>query len=229
MTLCECGFGGKPCDIEYGFCHCRCGGKTNLAKYTDRKRGIVKGEPLRFIAHHHARTQFGPSVERFWKKVDKHGPLPSAEALAVHREIAGTRCWIYASTAKRGRGTIELDHRTVSAHRAAWYLATGRWPKPCCLHKCDRPGCVRFSHLFEGTQQDNIDDMHAKKRDRRVGERNYMAKLTWADVREIRRIGAPCVRHPRRKGTILLKKRLARRFGTTTDHIDRILSNELWL
>ncbi|MGA7770457.1 MAG: hypothetical protein WCA27_30010 [Candidatus Sulfotelmatobacter sp.] len=46
------------------------------------------------------------------------------------------------------------------------------------MHKCDVRNCVRFSHLFEGTVKDNTADMIAKQRDRIVGERHSMAKLT---------------------------------------------------
>lgn len=43
---------GDP--IPYGYCHCGCGQKTRLARYTDKRHGHVKGEPVRYLkAHHH--------------------------------------------------------------------------------------------------------------------------------------------------------------------------------
>lgn len=36
-------------------CECGCGEPAPLAKQTDRKRGHVKGEPLRFVMNHHRR------------------------------------------------------------------------------------------------------------------------------------------------------------------------------
>jgi hypothetical protein len=214
-------------EIPYGYCHCNCGGKTKLAKQTCKSRGWVKGEPLKFITGHQNRGRFRPLPERFWEKVNKNGPMPRAEAVAVHPEIAGECCWIYGSDVAKRVG-VWVDGRLVLAHRVAWFLETDRWPKPCCLHKCDRPGCVRFSHLFEGTLRANTKNMIDKERDAIVGERHSMATLTWADVREIRRLGQPCIRHPHKRGTILLKKRIAKRFGTTTDHIDEILENKIW-
>jgi hypothetical protein len=211
-------------------CQCGCGGEAPIAPQTSKRFGWVKGEPMRYIVGHYARTLSRPLAERFWAMVDKNGPLPSAEAVAVHPEIKGERCWIYGKLGAKHR-SIRLEarpRRQVPVYHVAWYLQTGKWPEPQCLHKCDRGGCVRPSHLFEGTQQDNVRDMIKKHRDRIVGSRNLRAKFTDEDIREIRRIGAPCVRHPRKRGTTLLVKRLAERKGATTDHIWAILRNKIW-
>lgn len=42
-------------NIEKGFCHCGCGGKTTIAEKTHRKRKRVKGEPIRYINGHYAK------------------------------------------------------------------------------------------------------------------------------------------------------------------------------
>lgn len=39
-------------EVEYGYCHCGCGQKTNLAQQTSTKYGWIKGEPLKFILGH---------------------------------------------------------------------------------------------------------------------------------------------------------------------------------
>ena len=69
--------------------------------------------------------------------------------------------------------------RMHNAHRIAWMLHTGSYPTDKTIyHTCDNPGCVNPSHLFEGTQQDNIADMVAKGRQGGpTGERNSHAKL----------------------------------------------------
>lgn len=41
--------------IPYGYCHCGCGKKTNIAKQTDKLKGWIKGTPLLYIRQHHAR------------------------------------------------------------------------------------------------------------------------------------------------------------------------------
>ena len=40
-------------NIPYGYCHCGCNQKTNLAVQTNTQRGWIKGEPIRFIHNHH--------------------------------------------------------------------------------------------------------------------------------------------------------------------------------
>ncbi|MGA7770456.1 MAG: hypothetical protein WCA27_30005 [Candidatus Sulfotelmatobacter sp.] len=45
---------------------------------------------MRFIRGHQAQPP--PLAERFWAKVNKNGPMPSAEAIAVHPEITGQPC-----------------------------------------------------------------------------------------------------------------------------------------
>jgi hypothetical protein len=78
------------------------------------------------------------------------------------------------------------------AHRASWHLAHGAFDHSLrILHRCDNPGCVKPEHLFIGTQADNVADMVAKGRlvppAKRFGAANPLARLTDAEVREIRR------------------------------------------
>jgi hypothetical protein len=114
-------------------------------------------------------------AERFWTKVNKNGPMPSAEAVALYPEIAGQRCWIYGTTNAKRRGRVWLSRgRKRNASAVAWYLATAKWPTQHCLHKCDVGFCVRFSHLFEGTYGDNLRDAYAKGR--RKGRKRGAAK-----------------------------------------------------
>lgn len=50
--------------------------------------------------------------------------------------------------------------RNLLAHRAAWEMAHGEPPPGdmYVLHKCDQPCCVNPSHLYLGTQLDNMRD-----------------------------------------------------------------------
>lgn len=40
-------------EIPYGYCHCGCGQKTNIAKKTRNSQGVVAGEPRKYIHNHH--------------------------------------------------------------------------------------------------------------------------------------------------------------------------------
>ena len=60
---------------------------------------------------------------------------------------------------------IKLLGKKLAAHRLVWIRANGPIPEGLCiLHKCDNTKCVNIDHLFLGTQQDNIRDMHQKGR-----------------------------------------------------------------
>ena len=92
---------------------------------------------------------------RFWSKVD--------------RDETGCWTWLGAKTALK-YGQIELDGRSIYAHRVSWELANGPIPSGLqVLHRCDNPPCVRPDHLFLGTQRDNITDMANKGRASHAG------------------------------------------------------------
>lgn len=53
-------------EVPYGYCHCGCGEKTNVARDTNRKRGWVKGEPRRYVHLHYSLSHTGEHASR-WK------------------------------------------------------------------------------------------------------------------------------------------------------------------
>ena len=102
-----------------------------------------------------------------------------------------TGCWLVTSHRPRGGGYIPICRDGVIRylHRVMYEQAAGLIPSGMnVLHKCDLPECINPSHLFLGTQADNVRDMTRKGRHGDVtGEKNPSAKLTAEQVREIRR------------------------------------------
>lgn len=107
----------------------------------------------------------------------------------TREDPSGCLLWVGAAN-KKGYGhfKIRVDGKLLSkrATHCAFFFATGRWPATNLLrHDCDNPPCVRFEHLVESTQQQNIEDALRKGR-MAMGERNGSAKLSDAQAEEIR-------------------------------------------
>lgn len=148
--MCGAAFLGYAHRVRRGlnrFCSKTCGGKYN--GMNKEKRTIE---------------------ERFWAKVNKDAPPPS------HRPELGA-CWLWTAGQFRyedgfNYGAFRKDGRNQPAHKVALEMQLGRplGEGMKALHRCDTPLCVRNdggqSHLFEGTQTDNMRDMVAKGRDR---------------------------------------------------------------
>lgn len=117
--------------------------------------------------------------DRFWSKVSVSNP---------------GECWPWlGSKRRRGYGQFFRAGRNESAHRVALELSAGvtlRSDAYVC-HRCDNPACCNPSHLFEGDAKTNARDMIAKGRhhDQR-GEAHHSAKLTDAEVRDLREMRA---------------------------------------
>lgn len=145
--------------------------------------------------------------ERFWAKVNKHGP--------AHPTIAGAeQCWVWTGGVARGRGgygkfsitapTGEYPkQRHVRAHRMSWEFSNHALHSDVyLLHSCDNPACVNPAHLRPGTAKDNYDDARSRARNTakgragyrapvpRRGEQHHNATLTDDKVIELRRLFA---------------------------------------
>lgn len=145
-------------------------------------------------------------------------PQPTAARFWRYVKLVPRACWLWTGGRTRGGyGAFRTSQprRTVRAHRMAWELLWGPIPEgKCVLHKCDTPLCVRPSHLFLGTVQENTDDMIAKGRGAK-GERMNMGKITEQAVREIRASREPL-------------KVLAARYGIHPVHAGLIRRGKSW-
>lgn len=160
------------------------------------------------------------SVEsRFWSKVDTSGD-----------------CWLWLAYVDRnGYGWFRFPGGHL-AHRASWIFANGPIPAGLwVLHNCpggDNPACVRPSHLWIGTNADNVRDRVKKGRSatgdrngartkpesRARGESNRSSKLKKQEVFEIRRLITVGASY----------RSLAAKFGVGKSTIANIWNNKAW-
>lgn len=118
-----------------------------------------------------------PLEHRFWANVDKVG--------SVHPQHGQCWCW-KGDTDTDGYGVVTDRRRVFKAHRYSWELTFGKVPgKMCVLHKCDNRECTNPSHLFLGSNRDNVADKVKKNRQAK-GSGNGRAKLSDREVLVIR-------------------------------------------
>lgn len=108
-------------------------------------------------------------INRFWKNVDKNGPIPE------HVPYLGN-CWEWKGRqAKKQYGNISINGKPIYSHRVSYMI---HYPDEDIenlniCHHCDNRACIRPTHLFAGTQKDNMKDCSLKGRmNTPTGERN---------------------------------------------------------
>lgn len=101
---------------------------------------------------------------------------------------AATGCWVWQRVKNNaGYGQLRYIDGPRLAHRVSWIVHRGPIPGGIqVLHKCDVKLCVNPSHLFLGTQKENLRDMVRKDRSSRGG-RHFNAVVIERIVRVIRR------------------------------------------
>ncbi len=108
-----------------------------------------------------ARRYPGGTMQRFYEKVDKEGPIVSPTI---------GPCWLWTGSntgpGDDSYGTFWNGERYVLAHRFILEQIIGRELRAGfnACHHCDIGLCVRPEHLYEGTQGQNLQDAYVRRR-----------------------------------------------------------------
>ena len=145
---------------------------------------------------------------------------PQAEASfwsLVRINFAKTQCWEWiGGSLQNGYPRFQLGRgNKYAAGRVAYAIAYGNVPRGLFVcHHCDNTLCVRPDHLFLGTAGDNAADKIRKGR-QPVGERGGGAKLTAAQVLEIR-------------ADKRTRQEIADEYGISLSNVKRIRARDSW-
>jgi hypothetical protein len=135
-------------------------------------------------------------------------------------------CWHWFGAKREGYGRLWNCGRVVQAHRYYYEKYVGEIPEGLCvLHRCDNPSCVNPSHLFLGTKKDNTQDALKKGRlkcrwPKLYGEQHPQHKLTWDQVREVRK------RYSLGRVT---QRQLAKEFSVDPMTICNVVNGKIWV
>lgn len=146
-------------------------------------------------------------MDRFWEKVNRGDENACWPWLGAKRNGGYGAFWL--------RGKLEL------AHRVAWELASGRsvGEGKVIMHACDSRTCCNPTHLQEGTQSENLQDMVRKgRKSDQAGSKHPRTDLIDDDIREIRALAARGVK----------RVRIALQFRTTRAAVDSIVQGKTW-
>lgn len=149
-------------EVPHGYCQCKCGERTPLAKKTSTRSGHIRGQPIAYIHGHNRRKS-------------------AVEYLEEDRGWI-TPCWVWQRTVtKTGYGGTYRNGKTIAAHKALWEDRHGPVPAGMHLHHlCRNKACVNPDHL-----EPVIPSVHPKVLDhakaKRIRER-HAAGETQADL-----------------------------------------------
>lgn len=120
------------------------------------------------------------------------------------------------------RGGLWINGGYELASRLSWQIHHGKplAPGVLAMHFCQREICVRYEHLFPGSESQNGAERVLSGRVAR-GNRNGQAKLTPKKVRKIDKLAARCVSYKTIGRLMNISRQAAWRAGTrrTWKHI----------
>lgn len=155
----------------------------------------------------------------FWRDADKRAAIIAKFWARVQRPKAKA-CWPFTGyIAFHGYGHFQFTedgiHYRERAHRFSWLLSRGSIPVGLSVcHHCDVRHCVNPSHLFLGSQADNMHDAVRKGRKNCWGHQKVNAE----QALEIRARAAAGEMH----------KDIAPDYGLARNTVSQIVSRATW-
>lgn len=151
-----------------------------------------------------------PVKRRFWGT-----PLETLDHYSARNRETGCLEWT-GGVNDAGYGTCTYG----LAHRVAYEEWVGSIPEGLyVLHHCDNPPCIEPTHLYAGTQADNMRDMYERGRSApaipKPGSLNPAAKLTEEQVLAIRADTRP-------------QRVIASDYGITQAAVSLIVTRKKW-
>jgi hypothetical protein len=153
-------------EVPFGFCHCGCGKKTNIAKNTVPRWGFVKGQPYKFLCGHGRAT----------KAVGSTLP-PNPDGLCMCGCGRKTPLAIYTS---HQTGNVLGEHRRYCVGHGSSYarMVVPENESGLCMCGCGKPTLIskvtRKERGYAAGQPENfLHNHHGRTLDYVVEDRGY--------------------------------------------------------
>lgn len=160
----------------------------------------------------------GPLTSEFTIRVPD-GEAPRTLARLMDLETDDCVLWPLARSRPDGYGRIRFEGRTTLVHVLACIRRHGERPAGHeVAHTCGVRICMNYRHLRWATPTENQADKVRHGTTNR-GERYGRARLTWDQVRDIRRL--------RMQGESA--RSLGKTYGVTSGYIGRIVNHQIWI
>lgn len=126
-------------------CGCGCGSDAGIYPRTHTAKGIIKGQPRRFLHGHQPRGVFGSGSDLSRYRVEDRG--------------YATPCRIWTGPSnQKGYGLVKVGRSSRAAHLVAYEQANGPIPEGRELdHLCRVRACVNLAHLEVVTHKVNME------------------------------------------------------------------------